>query len=397
MSQADVLDSGPPGQPRRWIAVAVVAVLVLIGWNVLGSGPDEIAAPAAESHAVDTPATGVEPGPEVPANPDHADQLTFVDADNGFLMQHLCSQSTGGGACPRRILATADGGSRWEGRSVIPSYADEFYALVAHSEFDLTLLDKLSAASVVRSFDGGRSWAQFPTTGAEPAPVPAGVGLVSDLDPACTPDCPAALSWIDPSTLQLHALPSQPAAGIGDLPRPASLASDGDIAAASAIRAAGLVSVSRDGGATWVETRLPVPLQEGQEVAAAQALAAGGGRVYTFIQVFDAAGVAAKFGFRTDDGGATWAGLGLQDPPLWLPFGVLDGELLATDLPGRILLSSAGGTRWSEGGRVVGGPYLSQAKPDGPLLATIVNSQGFESYRLSPDGQDWTLIRLPGV
>ncbi len=153
--------------------------------------------------------------------------------------------------------------------------------------------------------------------------------------------------------------------------------------------------MSTDGGATWTENRLEVPLQEGQEVAAAQALAAGGGRAYVFIQVFDEAGVAAKYGFRTDDAGATWTDLRFEEQPFWLPIGLLDGELVSTDLPGRVLLSSAGGTRWAEIGSVGNGPYLSQAVPDGPLLATLLNSQGFASYYVSADGRDWTSIRLP--
>ncbi|MBA2554039.1 MAG: hypothetical protein H0V10_10200, partial [Geodermatophilaceae bacterium] len=248
----DVLDSGPPQRPSRWIAVAAVAVLALVGWSVLGSTPDETAGPTPESHAADTStARATEPTPAPPDRPDHVDQLTFADDDHGFMVQEVCSQSTGSGPCSRRILATLDGGSNWEGRALIPPYADEFSGLVAQSEFELILLDQISAGSVVRSFDGGRSWAQVPTTRAEPAPVPAGVVLVGDLDPACTPPCSALLSWIDPNTLEQHPLPRQPAAGTGDLPSSASMGSDGDLVVAAATAATGLVSVSTDGGANW--------------------------------------------------------------------------------------------------------------------------------------------------
>ncbi len=397
----DVLDSGAPARTGRWVAVAVLAVLALVGWNILGPEP-ETDRPV--SPAVGSPSTGwvAGPGSELPASPHRADQLTFVDDEHGFLVQYLCSESSGGDSCPRRILATEDGGGSWEGRAMIPPYADEFYALVARSEFDLILLDRVSAASVVRSFDGGRSWAQLPTTRAEPAPVPAGAGLVGAglvgvLDPACPQPCPVTLSWIDPNTLQLHPLPRQPAAGGNVLPQPASVASDGDIAVAAAAPAAGLVSLTTDGGATWIESRLEVPLLEGQEVAQVGALAAGGGRAYLFIQVFDESGVAGKYGFRTDDGGAGWTDLGFEDQRLWIPAGVIDGELISTDLPGRTFLSVAFGTRWAEVGTAPRSPYLAQVVPDGPVLATLVNSQGFESYHVSPDGRRWKPMQLPEV
>lgn len=391
----DVLDSGPPRRLGRWLVVGAVAVLALVGWNAFGSGSDLRQVQIQPTPVPDRSGGAQQPAATVPANPDHADQLVFADAQHGFLMQYLCSRAAGLGACPRRILATEDGGSTWEGRAVIPPYADGFYALTPLSGLELVLVDQLSADSVVRSFDGGRSWAQSATFRAASAPVPAGALLVADQDRSCAPDCAGVLSWIDPDTLALHPLPTQPAAAVGQ--PPPTMARDGQLALAAAEPTAGLVSVSTDGGGSWTETRLEVRVDAGQDVGVAQVIAAGAGRVYAFIQLFDSSGLAAKYGFRSDDAGVTWIDLGTQDPLLWVPVGVLSGELVSTDLPGRVMRSSAGGTEWAEVGSVAGGPYLSQARPDGMLLATVLNSQGFERYFLSADGQDWMSIQLPAV
>ena len=394
----DVLDSGTPGRSGRWIAVAVVAVLALVGWNLLDTDLDQAAPRAAESRSVDPPAGWVAgPTAEVSAAPDHTGQLTFVDAQHGFLVQDLCSLSTGGAPCPRRILATGDGGSSWESRARIPAYAEGFYTLHAVSDMDLILIDTLSVVRVIRSFDGGRSWQPRPLLDAEPAPAPPGAPLVWGGSQPCAPDCRPPLSWIDPITLELHVLPTQPAAWTRDFPPTPSMSPDGDIVAASADDTAGLVSMSADGGQTWTETRFDVPLVNGQTIQQGFAFAAGGGRAYAFVQVYDSLGLESTSGFRTDGGGFTWVDLPLEDQPVWFPVGVLDGELISSDLPGRIFRSEAGATRWVEAGSLAGGPYLSQTVPDGPILATALNSQGYESHYLSTDLYDWTPIPLPGV
>lgn len=395
----DVLDSGTPGRSGRWIAAAVLAVLALVGWNLLGPDPDVDR--AVESHSVDEPA-GWEAGPtaETSTTPGRVDQLTFVDDQHGFLVQYLCSQSTGGDPCPRRMLATDDGGSSWEARATTPAYADSFYPFMAESRLALTLVDHLTMSSVARSFDGGRSWQERPISRAEPAAAPVGALLIQDVAPLCGSNCSGLLAWIDAAG-RLHPLLSQPTAGPPaetlQYPVPASMGPDGDIVAGAVADSAGLVSMSTDGGRTWIDTRLEVPLAAGQAIQDTRVLAAGGGRAYAFVPVFNAVGVVATYGFRTDDGGATWSDLGFEDQRIWVPAGVLDGELISTDLPGRILLSSAGGTRWAEAGGVAGGPYLSQQAPDGPVLAAVPNSQGYESYHLSTDGRTWTPVSLPEV
>ncbi|MDQ3463169.1 MAG: hypothetical protein M3500_00285 [Actinomycetota bacterium] len=390
----DVLDSGTPDRPVRWIAAAVVAVLALIGWNVMGSDSEQALDRVVESHAAEPPGVG-EPIPDVSPSTDHAEQLTFVDDQHGFIVQSTCAQAPGGVPCPRRILATTDGGSSWQSRGPLPSYAQTAYLLVAESERDLTVLD-VSLASVVRSVDGGRSWRQLPITRADPAAAPAGALLVHDVGRRCSTDCPGSLVWIDPATEELHPLPSQPWAGAHRDRSTLSTAWDGDIVAAAA-GTAGLVSMSGDGGQTWIDTRLEVPLAKGQRIQQSQAMAAGGGRAYAFMQVFGGLGMEATYGFRTDDAGVTWTDLRFEDQQVWIPAGVIGGELISTDLPGRIFLSSAAGTRWAEAGTVAGGPWLSQTAPDGAVLATVFNYRGEESYHLSTDGRTWTPLTLPDV
>lgn len=400
--QEDVLDTGTPSRPGWWVAGAAAVALALVGWNVLGSGPDEAVDRAAESHPAERPTGWVaQPDPEVTSSPDRVDQLTFVDEEHGFLVQHLCSQASGGAPCVRRVLATTDGGSSWESRGTIPSFAGSFYPFLATSEIDLALIDFQGFTSVARSVDGGRSWQLLPIVRAEPAAVPVGAPLIQDLDPLCPSECPALLSWFDPAGQELHPLPSQPAArqdtGTIQFPVPASMGPDGTIAVASVADSAGLISVSTDGGQNWADSRLEVSLRPGQSIGHVSAFAAGEGRAYAFVQVFDDRGVVASYGSRTDDGGLNWTDLGFEDKGIWLPTGVLDGELISTDLSGQILMSTAGGTRWAVAGEVEGGPYLWQAAPDQPVLAAVPNSQGNESYYLSTNGRTWAPVTLPEV
>ncbi|MGI8693812.1 MAG: hypothetical protein ACR2JK_13080 [Geodermatophilaceae bacterium] len=392
----DVLDSGPPARPAKWVALAAAVVVVLVGWSVFRPGGDEPALPAAESHAADT-STGwvAETRPALPGRPDRVDQLTFVDAEHGFLVQDVCSQSYG--PCQRRVLATDDGGQTWEARAVTPAFAAGYYPLVAQSEFDLALIDHVTLTRLARSYDGGRSWSERPITRAKPAPAPVGARLVQDVEPMGCSGCPSTLAWIDPLAQELHPLPSQPGAGPTAFPGPASMGPDGDVVTVTFADSAGLFSMSTDGGQTWADAQLAIPLEQGQAIEQVQGWSAGGGRGYAFLQVFDGLGIVTSYGFRTDDGGNTWTSLHFEDQQIGIPVGVLDGELLSTELPGRVLMSDAGGTRWSEVGSVGNRPYLSQAVPDGPLLATQLNSQGFESYYVSPDGRDWTFVRLPAL
>ncbi|MBA3419627.1 MAG: hypothetical protein H0U09_13190 [Geodermatophilaceae bacterium] len=391
----DVLDSGTPGGSGRWIAIAVVAVLALVGWNLLDSGPEQAVDRAVDSPAVDPPADRViEPVPEESLPTDRADQLTFVDDAHGFLVQYACPLTNADASCPRRIVATSDGGASWEVRGPIPPhYAEHYYQLAAASRDQLMLIDGATLASIALSVDGGRSWRQLPVTPAEAAPAPAGATLTQSAH-RCDQVCKTTLGWIDPAALKSHPLPSQPVAGSGDVLALPSMSSDGDIVVSSVAGTAGQVSMSTDGGQTWSDTRLEVPLVSVMSQQYVQVWAAGGGRAYAVVQVYDGVGTESTYGFRTDDGGLTWADLRLEGQAVGTG-GVLGGELITTDLSGQIFVSSAGGTRWDEVGTVLGTVWLAQTVPDGPVLATMFDDDGEESYQLSIDGRSWVPVSLP--
>lgn len=332
--QGDVLVSGTAGR-SRW-------------WTLLDSGPEQAVDRAAESRSADPPQDRViEPVPAGFPSTDRADQLTYVDDAHGFLVQYGCPLSDGDSSCPRRILATSDGGASWEARGRIPDYAEHSYQLAAASQDELMLIGA-TLASMTRSVDGGRSWSQLPVTLAEAATAPIGATLVQSAM-QCEQVCHTTLGWIDAAAQELHPLPRRPAAVTGDFQGRPSMSSDGDIVIASVADSAGLVSMSTDGGQAWTDTRLEIPLDPAKVDQFVQVWAAGGGRAYALVQVYDGVNdTDSTYGFRTDNGGLTWADLGLVDRAVGLSDGVIDGELITTDMSGQISVSSAGGTSWDE-------------------------------------------------
>jgi hypothetical protein len=257
------------------------------------------------------------------------------------------------------------------------------------------LIDGATLASMTLSVDGGRSWSQLPVTLAEAAPAPIGATLVQSAT-QCEQVCHTTLGWIDAAAQELHPLPRQPAAATGDFQGRPSMSSDGNIVIASVADSAGLVSMSTDGGQAWSDTRLEIPLDPAKVDQFVQVWAAGGGRAYALVQVYDGVNdTDSTYGFRTDNGGPTWADVGLVEHAVGLSAGVIGGELITTDMSGQISVSSAGGTRWDEVGIVLGSVWLSQTVPNGPVLATMFDYEGEESYRVSVDGRSWLPLSLP--
>lgn len=390
----DVLDTSRPKRPWGWIVAAAVVAVALLGWNLRTPGQPDA---AAQQQAAQADRGSIDTSREdmfFPAGPDRVEQLTFVDDNVGFLVLHACSVIVPGGPCPRRILATTDGGATWETRGVVPTAADQLSGLVVGSTQDLALVASWQgAATVARSRDGGRTWGVEALRLGGPEAAPPGAPVVVDVCPP-TP-CGGSLSWLDPDSALIHPLPVQPAAAEVSQLQSSPRSTDGDLVASAVGMTAGHVAMSRDGGVTWTDTRLEVPLEPGQSIRDTVALSAGGGRAYAFVQVYDSAGVDSSVGFRTDDGGLRWTDIGFQDQSVWLPTGILDGELISTDLSGRIYLSGDGGRTWGPGGEVPGPTYLTQSTPDGPVLATLVDRNGTESYYRSSDGLSWSPVFLP--
>lgn len=386
----DLLDTGRPTRPWPWLAVAALVVVALVWWNVGGSEPEPAPPEAAPSEPT-VPSDGTQ---LFLPTPDRAEFLTYADEQTGFLVQWICSEFSPEGNCPRQLLATDDGGQTWEVRGRLPEDARYLDRFVLVSATVLAFVGDFLPAVMAVSYDAGRTFTMRELTRGPSLPAPPGAPVVTDPGARCT-DCPTSLSWVDVTGQSVHGLPSQPGAeGPGWL-RAAPRPSDGDLVVAGPSATAGWVWMSRNGGMSWVQARLEVPDVAGQAIQDVTALAAGGGRAYAFVEVYDATGVADIYGFRTGDAGRTWAATGFQGQSLWRPAGVLGGELISTNNPGTVFLSSGGGQNWAQGGSLPAPAYLSQTVPDGPVLATLVGQNGLQTYYQSTDGRVWTLAPVP--
>lgn len=387
----DVLDSGSRRHRWPWLAVIAVVVAALVWWDL--DGPPPVRSPIAAPTTAAIP-TGV--AQRVVPTPDRAENLTYADERTGFLVQWVCSADSPQGACPRQILATDDGGASWEARGRLPDAARYLDRFVVVSPTVLAVVGDFAPATIAVSYDAGRTFAMRSLDRGPARPARADAPVVSDGGETCEQvACPPRLSWLDVTNLTLHPLPTQVQAENLALVRTSSRAIDGDLVVSAAAVTTGRVWFTRDGGASWREAELPVPLQDGQALGDLNALVAGGGVAYVFAEVRDRTGVSDIYGFRTVDGGRRWTPTGFQDESLWRPAGVLDGELITTDNPGTVFLSTDGASRWEPAGLLPAPAYLSQARPGGPVLATLVGQDGLQTYYQTDEGALWTLVPVP--
>lgn len=395
-AREDLLDTGTPNRLGPWLAVAVVAALGLLGWRLQAPEP-----PAEVLRPIEVVAP--EPVPATPTETitlwgqDMVTDVTFVDDLSGFAIEQQCSTAAADAfGCGRRLLTTTDGGATWTAVRTLPSLANGYGKFVALSADVMMLLDIGALSGVVRSTDGGRSWVRFPLTRAGPRPLaPSGVPVL-DGPVICNRQCePTTISWFDPVSLALHPLPTQPvAAELARTEFTHATTIDGDIVVGGTTLTGAYVAISRNSGRTWSQTRLDPDLTAGQAVMSADVRAAGGGRAYAFIQV-DGVGDPTTFGYRTDDGGVRWVGLPLEPQPwLWAPLAVVDGELLALDMPGRVHLSAGGGTSWTEVDTAPQGIWIRQGAPGNVLLGTVSAGAVQVTY-LSRDGVSWWRTAFP--
>lgn len=388
----DVLESGVRRRRWSWLLVLVLVVASAL-WLERGRGADSVdrPLPAAEQ-------TGwVAYAPPDRAGParDWVEQLTYVDDRTGFLVQHLCPPRPEE-PCPRRVAATTDGGRSWQPRGRLPDEAQLPQTLVALSATDLALYNEYLPSTITYSGDGGRNWSVSALARGEPGPAPAGAPLIVD----ATVPCPATvclpwLAWVDIAEQRVHRLPGQPAAEAGSALVAASRGPAGElVATALKPAAAAWVWTSRDGGRTFVGAALPVPTASGQGILGVRAYAAGGDRVFAFADV--ATGSLMRItGFRSDDGGRTWTSLGAREERRGWPTGVLAGELIGTDAGGLIQLSHGRGQGWRPSGVQVGSGWVTQQRPGGPVLATVVDASRLVTYYQSSDGRAWARVVPP--
>ncbi len=393
----DVLEMGAPGRAGIWVTLVAVAVLALLGWQ-LRPGP---AAPAPSSPlalAAPTPAPEPLGSPAAQWTVDEVADVSFVNDTTAFAVLRQCSAAvTDAFGCARRLLATTDGGTTWNGLRPLPAMAQGHDHLLALSAEELMLLDLDTLADVVRSTDGGRSWVRLPVDRAGPLPVtPSGV-LVLGGPVVCTVQCaPTTVGWFDPATLRVHPLPAQPSAEELSRSQTTAVTTVGaDIVVGGTTLTGAYVAVSRDRGRTWSQDRLDPALDPGFAVTRAQVRAAGDGRVYAFVQAHDRAQGSATYGYRSDDGGVGWQRLPLVRWAFdWPPPAVVGGELLVTDESGRVFGSSAGGTSWTEVASP-GGLWITQAAPGEVVVGTAWRSADLQEHFLSRDGRTWVPMVLP--
>lgn len=393
----DVLDTGSSSRLGWWATIAAVAVTALIGWTLRGPSPAPAASPIVATTAPEASLARPEPRPEFP---DHVGEFLFSDDRHGFLVQYLCSDVRADGSCPRRLLATDDGGRTWDSRGLLPTYADSFAPLLVVSEREVALVDSAAYASLARSIDGGRNWVRLPITQGAPEPAPPGATVIQEFPQLCyATACPPSAAWIDVRTQTSHPLPQQPPSGAGDFLRAVSMASDGQLVASTATITTARISMSVDGGRYWREVALDVPVDSDDTLLDVQAMPAGHGRAYAFVLVqvgVRDATVLVVHGYRTDDAGATWTSLGWEPGSVnGFPSAVLDGELIATDAQGRVRLSGGGGTTWTVLPATTANSWPRQPVPDGPVLLTTFDDFAGEQSRLSFDGRSWIPLRLP--
>lgn len=393
----DVLDTGAPSRFGLWQVVALIAVLALLGWNLRSSPEQPAATPIAKPTAAERSGATTEPAPPPPNQPiDHVVGLAFVDDRAGFLMRYSCSHAPDSSTCTRSLLATVDGGRTWDVRGNFPTWAGSYYLLEAVSETEVALLDHADLDSVVQSFDGGRTWVQQAIGRGPPAPAPPGATVVQEFPAVCSAtECAGPPAWIDLAARTLHPLPRQPLAGTDQPFWIAPMSPDGQLVASSQQLSAARVAMSVDGGSTWIEAVLDVPVGDSSYVEHVQAMAAGNGRAYAYVKVFGRPGGETTYGFRTDDAGASWVDLGWEQASVsWFPAAVLDGELIATSFSNQVQVTSGSGATWSP---VDGAPregWVVQSEPGGPVLLTASHGEA-ESYHLSFDGRTWTPMYLP--
>ncbi|MBA3250722.1 MAG: hypothetical protein H0T66_10565 [Geodermatophilaceae bacterium] len=386
----DVLDSGVRRRRWSWLLAAILVVASAVWLQGRGPEPGDLPRPAEQAGR--WVAVGQ---PDRPATThDRVEQLTFVDQRSGFLLQHLCSSSQGE-PCPRRLAATTDGGRSWQPRARLPEQAQFLDTMVVMSASEVALLAGYLPSTIAHSGDGGRSWSVSALSRGTPRPAPAGAPLVVDAALPCPVTvCPPWLAWVDLAEQRLHRLPGQPASDETSALVAAPRGPNGELLATAADEDAGWVWTSRDNGRSFEEARLPVHLAPDQAIWGVRAFAAGGGRAYAFVKVAAADTPAVVSGFRSDDGGRTWAGLGVR---LDMPAGVLAGELIGTDSPGLVQLSYDAGRHWQPSGIQVGSGSVTQQSTGGPVLATVVDGSGLATYYQSSDGRSWSRVVPPAV
>jgi hypothetical protein len=323
-------------------------------------------------------------------------QMLAGDLDHLYLEYQDCA----GRDCTRMLAASEDGGRTWrklrmpdvlddnEGTTIVAARGRAVVARNSERSRQALAVDPgapYPASAYWTSVDGGVTWRQPNVRTVDALPAgwavfgPRETGTMAAVDPA-TGDIarvmPAALRGYYFAPLRVPAAAGIWLTQLTPVDRPTE-------------NLIGHAMISRDGGRTWTERRLPKALLGGNFIYGEKRLTTADGRtVYGLDERGDSVRV-----FVSTDGGATWHGRGLVD---------LDGPVLSL-LPtadGALVIEGTTATfRSTDGGRSFArvGPSLgAQAHPVAGGYAIPTNNNEYGVW-LSRDGARWWYVGRPDV
>jgi hypothetical protein len=329
------------------------------------------------------------------STPHYDYKVDFADAEHGYALGSDC-----GAPCSFTLLASTDGGTRWQRRE-LPK-GDRQYA-----RGELTVLgpDTLQFHRSFReisgigesylSTDAGRTWHENNPHGPT---APSAIPPQAILQQICIPsgngtECPTALAMETPDGNLLSPVLTQPP--LRD-PEPGPVAtSGGRFWATGRDPATGkwAVSVTSDAGATWATSPLDVPGTP--STLGSWSMVEHGGVLYTTVHGKVESGSYGLLAvFRSTDAGVTWTRTWYASSTKKL-LGVTGSAVATSD--GRLVVWSAidGAIESSDGGRTFRRSSLR-------LLGAVTWTRGGyvavlpeHAWGISRDGIAWRTFALP--
>jgi hypothetical protein len=323
-------------------------------------------------------------------------EMVAGDLDHLYLEYRDCE----GRDCTRMLAVSEDGGRTWDKRRMPDALGADAYTTILHAHGKVVVArghkragrerhpDVPYPASAYRtSVDGGVTWR---------APAVRTVDALPAGWPVFTLNEAEAMGAVDPATGDVAKVAPQALRGhrfaVLRVPPAAGIWLTGfwpSFRPGSTRNLMGHAAVSRDGGRTWTQRRLPRALIGTGELNPERGLTTADGRtLYGLEERGDSVLV-----HRSTDGGSTWHGRALVD---------LDGPVLSM-LPtadGALLIEGPTATfRSTDGGRTFSrtGPSLGAgAHPVGGGYAIPTNNSEYGVW-LSPDGARWWYVGRPDV